>query len=371
MTPPREATLDLAPPTAIIAPVTSRRSLRGLLPTLARLLLLGAALFALSRLIHGHDLTAALGLIRQVGWPLALVLLPTVVAMGLDVTGWQLILGALGASVRWRSLFELRLSVEALVLLLPGGSVAGEPAKAALLTRRTEASLPHAVSSLALTKAYLVLTDGVYLAIAAAWASADVLLSREHATPLPARVAGISALAMLLAGLGIFALLRQASLASRLARTLQRVPSARLRRWVVRREQSFQEIDASAAAFFRSRRRTRSAVFVAFLLEWLVEGAETFLIIRFLGLPLPLGPILAMDALGSLLRVVVFFVPAGLGVQDASLILLLGALGVPNAVAAGTALVLVKRAKEAFWIATGTTLFLSRGRRVPSGNELH
>ncbi len=57
----------------------------------------------------------------------------------------------------------------------------------------------------------------------------------------------------------------------------------------------------------------------------------------------------------------VFFVPAGLGVQDATLILLLAALGVPNPVAAGTALVLVKRAKELFWIAVGTTLLVAQG----------
>ena len=346
-------------------------SVRSVLPTLTRLALLAFALYGLSRLVHGSDLALALGLIRQVGWPLALVLLPTLVAMGLDVTGWRLILGALGASVRWRALFELRLSVEALVLLLPGGSVAGEPAKAALLTRRTDVSLPHAVASLALTKAYLVLTDGVYLTIAAGWAAADVLLNLEHATPLPARAAALSALAMIVAGLGLFALLRQAGLASRLAWALQRVRSTRLRRWVVRRERSFQEIDASAAAFFSTRRRTRSAVFVMFVLEWLVEGAETLLIVRCLGLPLPLGPILALDALGSLLRVVVFFVPAGLGVQDAALILLLAALGVPNAVAGGTALVLVKRAKEAFWIATGTALLVARGRPSPSGNSSH
>jgi uncharacterized protein (TIRG00374 family) len=335
------------------------------------LVLLALALYGLSRLIHGEDLAQAFGLIRQVGWPLALVLLPTLVAMGLDVTGWRLILQALGASVRWRALFELRLSVEALVLLLPGGSVAGEPAKAALLTRRTDASLPHAVASLALTKAYLVLTDGVYLAIAAAWAGADVLLNREHATPLPARVAGISALAMTVVGLGLFALLRRASLATRLARALQHIRWARLRRWVVRREQSFQDVDATAAAFFSSRRRTKSAVFAAFLLEWLMEGAETLLIVRCLGLPLPLGPILAIDALGSLLRVVVFFVPAGLGVQDGALILLLGALGVPNPVAAGTALVLVKRAKEVFWIGTGTALLLANRRTARSENVLH
>jgi len=351
--------------------VSARRSLRGVLPTLIRLALLGGAIYALSRLIHGDDLAQALDLIRRVGWPLGLVLLPTLVAMGLDVTGWQLIVGALGAIVRWRSLFELRLSVEALVLLLPGGSVAGEPAKAALLTRRTKVSLPLAVSSLALTKAYLVVTDGVYLAIAAAWAGADVPLNRGYTTLLPGRVAAISAVATTLAGLGLFALLRQASLATRLARAMQRIPFERLRQWLAQRERSFQEIDGTAATFFSARQRTKGAVFAAFLLEWLMEGAETLLIVRCLGLPLPLGSILAMDALGSLLRVVVFFVPAGLGVQDATLILLLGALGVPNPIAAGTALVLVKRAKEAFWIATGAALFIARGRTPASANAHH
>ena len=349
--------------------MSARRSLRGVLPTLLRLALLVAAVYALSRLIHGEDVAQALRLIRQVGWPLALVLLPTLVAMGLDVTGWRLILGALGASVRWLSLLELRLSVEALVLLLPGGSVAGEPTKAALLTRRTRASLPHAVASLALSKAYLVMTDGAYLAIAAVWAGADVLLHRAHATPLPARVAAISAVAMTLTGLGLFALLRRASVATRLSQALHRLPIGRLRHWIARRERSFQDIDATAAAFFSSRRRTKMAVFAAFLLEWLVEGAETLLIVRCLDFPLPVGPILALDALGSLLRVVVFFIPAGLGVQDATLILLLSALGVPNPVAAGTALVLVKRAKEAFWIATGTALLVARGGTAAAGND--
>ena len=359
MLPARDAIL-LEPPTKIMAPAPSRRPRHDAIVRLARLTLLAAALFGLSRLIHGDDLRLALGLIRRVGWLLSLVLLPTLIAMGLDVTGWRLILGALGAPVRWWPLFEMRLSVEALVLLLPGGSVAGEAAKATLLTRRTRVPLSHAVASLALTKAYLVTTDGVYLAVAAVWAAADALAQRPHATWLPARAAALSAVAMTAAGILLLTLLRRASVATRFARALQRIPVERFHRWLAERERSFHEVDATTAAFYSSARRTKSAVFASFLLEWLVEGAETVLIVRCLGLPLPLGPILALDALGSLLRVVVFFVPAGLGVQDAALILLLGALGVPNPVAGGTALVLVKRAKELFWIAAGTSLLLAR-----------
>jgi uncharacterized membrane protein YbhN (UPF0104 family) len=217
------------------------------------------------------------------------------------------------------------------------------------------------VASLALTKAYLVATDGVYLALAALWAAGDVLAGRPHATWLPARAAAGSAAAMLVVGVGLLVLLRRASVATRLARFLQRLPIARFRRFIAARERSFHDIDTTATAYFASRARTRAAVFASFLFEWLIEGTETLLIVRFLGLPLPLGPILSLDALGSLLRVVVFFVPAGLGVQDATLILLLAALGVPNPVAAGTALVLVKRSKELFWIAAGTTLLVAQG----------
>ena len=174
---------------------------------------------------------------------------------------------------------------------------------------------------------------------------------------------------MTLVSSGAFlALLHRASLATRLARALQRVPIARFRLWIAERERSFQEIDATAGAFFAAPVSFKVRVLVLFLVEWLVEGAETVLIVRCLGLPLPLGPILALDALGSLLRVVVFFVPAGLGVQDAALILLLRQMGVPNPLAAGAALVLVKRAKELVWIAVGSLLLVAhRGPRNADG----
>jgi uncharacterized protein (TIRG00374 family) len=328
---------------------------------LVRLGLLGAALFGLSRLIRGGDLTQALVLIHRVGWPLLIVLLPTLVAMSLDAVGWRLILRTLGARVRFGPLLELRLSVEALVLLLPGGSVAGEAAKAALLTRRTTVTLPKAVASLAVTKAYLFATDGVYLGLAAVWTGIATWVAFGKATSVAAVAAAISAVVMFVGSLAFLALLHRASLASRLAGALQRIPFERFRRWIAERERSFQEIDATAGAFFAAPASLKRRVFVLFLLEWLVEGAETILIVRCLGLPLPLGPILALDALGSLLRVVAFFVPAGLGVQDAALILLLRQMGVPNPLAAGTALVLVKRAKELVWIAVGALLLTAKG----------
>jgi uncharacterized membrane protein YbhN (UPF0104 family) len=55
----------------------------------------------------------------------------------------------------------------------------------------------------------------------------------------------------------------------------------------------------------------------------------------------------------SLVRNVVFVVPAGLGIQDAGYAACFGALGVPEAASLGAAFVLLKRGKELFWIALG------------------
>ncbi|MES1210464.1 MAG: lysylphosphatidylglycerol synthase domain-containing protein, partial [Pseudomonadota bacterium] len=151
------------------------------------------------------------------------------------------------------------------------------------------------------------------------------------------------------------------AIATRLAAGLQRIPIARFRRWLSESQRGFAQIDRETRGFFALPRRRRAPAFLAFLCEWLVEGIETLLIVRLLHLPLTVGPALTVDALGSLLRVIVFFLPAGLGVQDAAIILLFGKLGVANAVAAGTALVLIKRTKELFWIAAGTLFLLVRG----------
>ena len=64
-------------------------------------------------------------------------------------------------------MLELRLSVEAIVLAMPGGSVAGEAAKVALLRAARRDPLAVGAASLALTKLLLIACDAAYLLLAA------------------------------------------------------------------------------------------------------------------------------------------------------------------------------------------------------------
>jgi uncharacterized membrane protein YbhN (UPF0104 family) len=59
----------------------------------------------------------------------------------------------------------------------------------------------------------------------------------------------------------------------------------------------------------------------------------------------------------SLLRSLVFVVPAGLGVQDAGYAVLLRALGVPDSVEVAAAFSLLKRGRELLWVGLGIALF--------------
>ena len=63
-----------------------------------------------------------------------------------------------------------------------------------------------------------------------------------------------------------------------------------------------------------------------------------------IGLPILLEQALIIESLGQAIRSAAFFVPAGLGVQEGSLLLLAAALGLPAAT--GLSLSLVKRLRE-------------------------
>jgi glycosyltransferase 2 family protein len=280
--------------------------------------------------------------------------------MALDARGWQLVVTALGHRTRYPQILEIRLSVEAIVLALPGGALAAEAAKAALLRRRAGVPLATGACSLALGKGLLVGAESIYLGITAAWLGWLALSGQGPPSPIVAALAAAGAAITGLASVALMMLLRDARLATRLADRLTSLPIASLRRWVEQRRSATQRLDAEARRFFESTRGSSFRYLAPFLVTWLVEGFEMALILHCLGVSLGLGEAFALDGVGSLLRALAFFVPAGLGIQDAAQVLLLGALGVRDPVATGAALIFIKRTKEVLWVVAGATFLAVR-----------
>ena len=93
------------------------------------------------------------------------------------------------------------------------------------------------------------------------------------------------------------------------------------------------------------------------------------MLLQLLGVHLPLATVFAFEASVSLLRSIGCFAPGGLGLQDLGYVAALGTLGVADAMTAGAAFVLLKRAKELVWALVGYGSLLSSDGRARSGSE--
>lgn len=304
-------------------------------------------------MIGSKDLARATAIVARVGWPLALVPLPTLVAMALDTSALHRILLILGRATSWARLLSLRISVEAVVLALPGGAVAGEALKVTLLRRGMGIPVGTATASLALVKLLLTAGSAVYLACAAAAGSWSAARRPAAVSVVPAVLAAGGAVLTGALSLILRSALRSASLVTTVERWLASPRLRRARRWMRRRRGQLEMVDDDTLRFFEATAGARLRCFAPLALEWFVEGLETFLILRCLSAHVSLGEAWVVDGVGSLLRVAVFFVPAGLGVQDGAQVALLGLLGIGDALTTGAAFIFIKRTKELLWIVTG------------------
>ena len=80
------------------------------------------------------------------------------------------------------------------------------------------------------------------------------------------------------------------------------------------------------------------------LLSWLIGAFEVWVILYCIGTPVSLSQALVLESLGQAVRSAVFFIPGGLGVQEASYLLFGMIYGLPPE--QGLALSLLKRVRE-------------------------
>jgi putative membrane protein len=144
---------------------------------------------------------------------------------------------------------------------------------------------------------------------------------------------------------------------------------ARLERLAVRflGEQSLSFLGQSASLDEAIRTlcsdRPRLATAIAWQVTAMVAGStETWLALRWLGHPVPFGAALALESLTQAVRSFIFLVPAGLGVQEASLIGFGQLLGINGDLA--LALSLAKRMREVlFGVPALLSWYWVEGRR--------
>ena len=144
-------------------------------------------------------------------------------------------------------------------------------------------------------------------------------------------------------------------------------------RWLVARWAAIPErkrvVVQETLAAFRKRRRSVAFSVAASWLAWQAGVVGTFVILRFLHVPVRWSQALAIEMLGVAVEGALFFVPAKIGTQEGGKVLIFLAMGL--APAKGFALGLVQRLRELAWAAAGLIVLAchqaGRPHESPSG----
>jgi len=291
----------------------------------------GAALFAGLLLYQGAG--EVLSAVALAGWGLLAVIAVHAGVLAADAKGLQALLGAEGGGSFFR-LVRIWWIGNSVNNLLPVAQLGGEVVRARLLARGgTEGARAGA--------AVLVgLTAGLFSLLA--FALSGVVLLGAMREEAPARVPGglLPALAAMGCLFAAFYLAQRGGIILRLARWAERAAGGGA--WPALTGGAA-SLDEAVASLYRDR-RAFLACFAWRLAAWLVEAAEVWLALAFLGHPVSFATAFVLESLGQAIRSAGFAVPGALGVQEGGFLLLGLLLGVPGEVALGVSL--VKRVRD-------------------------
>ena len=311
------------------------------------LLLAGAALFALLLWEIGPGAIAAS--FARLGSALLVVLVfPFCVITAFDTLGWRYAFRR--DRVSFWALARARVAGEAVNGTTPTGSVGGEAVKAWLL--RDRVSFRESLPSVILAKTTITIAQGLFLLVGVLVAWATLPGSESWLLRPMAVLLGVEALAV-----GGFVYAQTAGVLAGGGAMLQRIgvmPSAH-------RGLPLKRIDRALSLFYR-RQRLRLGLSIGFhLLGWVASAAETWFILWLLGVPVSPATAVIIEACGTAVRFVTFFIPAHLGALEGGNVAVFMALGLDPA--AGMSAILIRRVREAAWIGLGFLLLRAPGRR--------
>ena len=309
--------------------------------------MLGVALLA--ALVAQNDPAAVLTSITDLSWRLGIVVLfPAVLVALFDTFGWRY--AFLSGAVPFGPLAASRLAGEAFNMATPTAAVGGEAVKAWLL--RGHAPLDATLASVIVAKTTITLGQGLYflLGVVVAWRTG---LTGSALLYGMLWLLGIEAVA-----LGLFVLVQTRGM---LGWTLRLVERLGVR--PPRGQATLGRVDDALGQFYRTA-PGRLGLSIGFhFIAWLMGSDETWLILKFLGSEVSLATATVIEAFGTAIKVATFLVPASLGVLEGGFLATFATLGLSSTTAISFSL--VKRLREAVWVAIGLIAFAVMRPREP------
>ncbi len=301
----------------------------------------------LSFLLYQTDLSSLGQHVLSLGaLGLLVVLLTYFLAFAADSLSWQLAIPSVGLNARWLTrLFIVRMVGEAWNNITPLAGMGGEPVKAVLLKRYHGLGYREAAASLLLARTTNLIALLPFLGIGFWLLLGDPRIASTYGL---LAAMGLAALATGVVLLYLVQRLRLSSLAG------TRVVRSRLGSRLSHGLKHIKDIDERLVEFYtRAPQRFAGALALA-IFNWALGAVELFWVMWFVGEPISFADAWIIEAVAQLVRVGTFFIPASIGAQEGILVVIVGALtGNP---VLGLAVALIRRVREALWIAAGLGL---------------
>jgi putative membrane protein len=271
------------------------------------------------------------GLLKQAGWPLLLLIPLHIAPLLLDVLGWRVLILE---QTRVTSLFSIAAIREAINRLLPVANVGGELVGIRLLARQG-VNGTTAAASVVIEMLLNVAAQYVFLALGL------VFLLRITGSVRPTG----SLFLAIAAPIPLLVCLLWLLKSGKLFKAAEKLGASML----VANPESFGASGTLAQLDTAIRRLVSAHKVLALAVVWQLAGliagcSETWLALLWLGHPLSPAAAIALESVTQAARSLIFVAPAGLGVQEASLVGVGQLLGLGSDVA--IALSLAKRMRE-------------------------
>lgn len=313
----------------------------------AKFVFLAVGIGLLALVVLEADLAQLWREVARVGLPgMALVMCVYALYFGADALSWQIALPAVGLDARWAGrMFVVRMIGEAYNNITPTASLGGEPVKAWLLKVNWNVPLRDSGASLVIAKTTSMFSLVLFAAIGA-W-----MLWQHPGFTSTHKLVAAGGLGFIVLSAVVFFLMQHLKLSTFIARRLGRSRFGQRLAGVIR---AFEDIDEQFARFYREHGDRLAFSFLFAMANWTFGVVEVWLILDLIGYPVSFGEAWMIECMVQLVRTATFFIPAGLGTQDGTFLLVVGALtGVPSA---GVATALVRRFRDLLWIALSLAL---------------
>ncbi len=324
-----------------------------------RLLLLAAGLVTLLFLVWhvGPDRIADAA--TQLG-PLALfaILIPSVVMYVIEAYGWKVTLRPSGRAISFWRLLAIRTAGEVVNMTTPTAYMGGEPLKAYML-KRYQVPMVEGLASVVIAKTTMTIAEVVFILLGVALAF--WLLGGSGSSGQVVAAALLSA-GLLVFGVAGFVFVQRRGLFIWILELLRTI-GMRVA-FLEAKEEQLRALDRTILEFYTQSRSAFYASSLLFLLGWLAEAGEVFVIIYYLGGPATISSAISIGALSVFIKGGTFFIPGSLGAQDAGNLLLLKAFDYSDVT--GITFALLRRFRELVWIGIGLFCLALIGRERPA-----